>query len=94
MEGFKRSTRNEQAIPEQRNWAWERDDWSVWQRAERTNFQWRIYCAIQEQRYEDISDLEDAMIDSNAICNNNGIRQSKKEDGLLEIVSVMTFTGS
>ena len=62
MEGFKRSVRNEQAIQEQRNWAWERDDWPVWQRAERTNLQWRIYCSIQEQRYEDISDLEDAMI--------------------------------
>ncbi len=27
MQGFKRSVRNEQAIPEQWKWAWERDDW-------------------------------------------------------------------
>ena len=53
---------NEQAIQEQRNWAWERDDWPTWGRSERANLQWRIYSAIQEQRYEDISDLEDTMI--------------------------------
>ena len=68
MEGFKRSARNEQTIQEQRNWAWERDDWTciyyphAWGRSERAKLQWRIYCAIQEQRYEDISDLDDAMI--------------------------------
>ena len=62
MEGFKRSSRNEQTIQEQRNWAWERDDWPTWARLERANLPWRIHWAIQEQRYEDISDLDDAMI--------------------------------
>ena len=62
MEGFKRSSRNEQTIQEQCNWAWERDDWPTWSRLERANLQWRLHGAIQEQRYEDISDLDDAMI--------------------------------
>jgi len=62
MQGFKRSARNEQAIPEQCKWAWERDDWPAWQRAERKKLHWRIYCAILDQRYEDISDIDDAVI--------------------------------
>jgi hypothetical protein len=62
MQSFKRSAGNEKAIPEQRNWAWERDDWAAWARAERANLQWRIYCAILDQRYEDISNIDDAVI--------------------------------
>ena len=49
-------------LQEQRNGAWECGDWPTWERLERANLPWRIHCAIQEQRYEDISDLDDAMI--------------------------------
>jgi hypothetical protein len=43
---FKRSAGNEKAISEQRNWAWERDDWEQFE------------LAMRERRYEDAKRLQ------------------------------------
>ena len=47
---FKRSAGNEKAISEQRNWAWERDDWEQFE------------LAMRERRYEDAKRLHATML--------------------------------